>query len=203
MHPSTAVLLPTRANSLPTTSSTLFANNIHKYLVSFGPQTGGEKGHFAVDFDDEVVRGSLVTMDGEVMWPPPAPEPSPAAVAAAPSEPAAPAKSIAELRAELELSPRDKTMRSAMTVAGAGAALYALGAAAPEPSMVTQLSTLTLSTIVGYQVRVEGDLWSVMSFLSSGLDSHQPSLSLSLRSSWASPTRSTPHSWPLPTLCLG
>ena len=182
--------LPSR---LPTTSSTLFANNIHKYLVSFGPQTGGEKGQFAIDFEDEVVRGSMVTMDGEMMWPPPPTEPAP--VAAAASEIATPAKSIEDLKAELELSPRDKTMRSAMTVAGAGAALYVLGASAPEPSMVTQLSTLTLSTIVGYQV--SKSMRAYVPFFSR--KPRQQSFSEELisflfrrRSSWASRTHSIP-----------
>lgn len=39
----------------------------------------GEKGEFAVDLKDEVVRGSIVLQDGKMMWPPPAIEmPAPA-----------------------------------------------------------------------------------------------------------------------------
>ena len=57
--------LPSR---LPTQSSTLYANNISKFLLS-----AGEKGHFNIDHNDEVVRGSLVLEKGNLMWPPPTP----------------------------------------------------------------------------------------------------------------------------------
>ena len=42
----------------------------------------GEKSHFYKDFEDEVVRGSIILNEGELMWPPPAKE------VAAPSTPA-------------------------------------------------------------------------------------------------------------------
>lgn len=64
--------LPSR---LPTQSSTLYANNISKLLLS-----AGQKEHYNLNLDDEVIRGSLVHMYGEVMWPPPtsaAPPPAP------------------------------------------------------------------------------------------------------------------------------
>jgi len=39
----------------------------------------GGKGEFAINLKDEVVRGSIVLQDGEMMWPPPAIEmPAPA-----------------------------------------------------------------------------------------------------------------------------
>ncbi len=48
--------------------------------------SAGEKGHFAIDHEDEVIRGSLILQDGEMMWPPPKPvgppTPAPAAKAA-------------------------------------------------------------------------------------------------------------------------
>lgn len=66
--------LPSR---LPTQSSTLYANNIFKFLTSIG-----EKDHYYINLEDEVVRGSIVLKDGEMMWPPPpikAPPPPPPA----------------------------------------------------------------------------------------------------------------------------
>ena len=33
----------------------------------------GEKDHFHVDLEDDVVRGSIVLDQGKMMWPPPAP----------------------------------------------------------------------------------------------------------------------------------
>lgn len=44
--------LPSR---LPTQSSTLYSNNISKLLLSFG-----EKDHYNLNMEDEVVRGSII-----------------------------------------------------------------------------------------------------------------------------------------------
>ncbi len=55
--------LPSR---LPTQASTLYANNITKLLMSFG-----QKDHYYLDLNDEVVRGSIILKEGELMWPPP------------------------------------------------------------------------------------------------------------------------------------
>jgi NAD(P) transhydrogenase len=45
--------LPSR---LPTQSSTLYSNNISKFLLSMGPFTTGKKDEFVIDYDDEAVR---------------------------------------------------------------------------------------------------------------------------------------------------
>lgn len=39
----------------------------------------GEKDHFDVDLEDDVVRGSIVLDQGKMMWPPPAPATPPVA----------------------------------------------------------------------------------------------------------------------------
>jgi NAD(P) transhydrogenase len=44
--------LPSR---LPTQSSTLYSNNISKFLLSMGPFTTGKKDEFVIDYDDEAV----------------------------------------------------------------------------------------------------------------------------------------------------
>jgi NAD(P) transhydrogenase len=44
--------LPSR---LPTQSSTLYSNNISKFLLSMGPFSTGKKDEFVVDYDDEAV----------------------------------------------------------------------------------------------------------------------------------------------------
>lgn len=44
----------------------------------------GEKNHFHINLEDEVVRGSIILHEGKLLWPPPpppAPAPTPAAVA--------------------------------------------------------------------------------------------------------------------------
>ena len=74
--------LPSR---LATQSSFLYGNNISKFLLSIG-----EKDHFHINLEDEVVRGSIILHEGKLLWPPPPVEPSP--VAAAPAAAAAAAK---------------------------------------------------------------------------------------------------------------
>jgi NAD(P) transhydrogenase subunit alpha len=71
--------LPSR---LAPTSSFLYGNNLGHLLSDMGGGAG-----FKVDVNDEVVRGALVLLNGEVMWPPPKREvpPAPAAPAAKPS----------------------------------------------------------------------------------------------------------------------
>lgn len=63
--------LPSR---LPTQSSTLYANNISKFLLSIG-----EKDHYNINLEDEVVRGAIILKDGQLLWPAP-----PVAVSAQP-----------------------------------------------------------------------------------------------------------------------
>lgn len=55
---------------LATQSSTLYSNNISKFLLSAGPFTG-HKGQFLIDHEDPAVRGALVLENGELMWPAP------------------------------------------------------------------------------------------------------------------------------------
>jgi H+-translocating NAD(P) transhydrogenase len=62
--------LPSR---LATTSSTLYANNISKLLLSAGPQTTKEAGYFYLDHADEAVRGMLTVENGKLMYPAPLP----------------------------------------------------------------------------------------------------------------------------------
>merc|ERR1719506_2460115 len=64
---------------LASTSSTLYANNQLKWILSAGPTTTKTKGEFALDHEDIAVRGMMVLQAGEMMWPwtPPAPPPPP------------------------------------------------------------------------------------------------------------------------------
>lgn len=62
--------LPSR---LPTQSSTLYSNNISKFLLSMGPFTTKVKDAFQIDHKDDAVRGALILENGEPRWPPPPP----------------------------------------------------------------------------------------------------------------------------------
>ncbi|XP_037078898.1 NAD(P) transhydrogenase, mitochondrial-like [Pollicipes pollicipes] len=139
---------------LPAQSSTLYANNISKLLLSMG-----EKDHYHLDFNDEVVRGSIVLNKGELMWPPPPPpEPSPTAAAAV-----GPAKPVA---VEPAAPPNYFmiTMKDALMYTGGLGGLLALGVASPGPAFTTMATTFSLAGIVGYHT-----VWSVTPALHSPL----------------------------------
>lgn len=74
--------LPSR---LSKQSSTLYSNNITKFLLSLVPEDKAEK-TFGVDLKDEVTRGSIVTYNGKILPPAPRPVmPAPASTKKAPS----------------------------------------------------------------------------------------------------------------------
>ncbi|RYO80833.1 hypothetical protein DL764_009843 [Monosporascus ibericus] len=139
--------LPSR---LPTQSSTLYSNNIIKFLLSMAPQ---EKS-FGVDLQDEVVRGAIVTLNGEIL--PPAPRPAP---------PPAPAPKAAAKKEEevVALTPFQKTSREVATVtAGMGTAL-ALGKLT-GPMFMSNAFTFGLASLIGYRA-----VWGVAPALHSPL----------------------------------
>ncbi|KAJ6002255.1 hypothetical protein N7522_007482 [Penicillium canescens] len=141
--------LPSR---LPTQSSTLYSNNITKYLLSMAPQ---EKS-FGIDFKDEVVRGSIVTLNGEIIppaappAPPPAPKPDAQAVAAKKAE-------------EVALTPWQQATRDVTMVTGGMGTALALGKAA-GPVFMSNMMTFGLAGLVGYRA-----VWGVAPSLHSPL----------------------------------
>ncbi|KAL2863278.1 putative nicotinamide nucleotide transhydrogenase [Aspergillus lucknowensis] len=138
---------------LPTQSSTLYSNNITKFLLSMAPQ---EKS-FGIDLNDEVVRGSIVVRDGEVL--PPAPRPAPPPTPAKTEAAAAPSTE----KAELALTPWQKVSREvATTTVGMGTAL-ALGKAT-GPVFMSNMLTFGLAGLVGYRA-----VWGVAPALHSPL----------------------------------
>lgn len=128
--------LPSR---LPTQASTLYANNISKFLLSMG-----EKDHFDINLKDDVVRGSIVTHNGTVTWPPPV-----IAVSAAPP-PDAKKKEGAAIVTQKPPNPFKDTLSSSLTYTTGLGTLITLGAVSPNPAFTTMMSTFALSGIVGY-----------------------------------------------------
>ena len=60
---------------MATVASDLYGTNLGHLLDELGGA-----GTFNVDLDNDIIRGAIITQEGEVLWPPPAaPEPSPAA----------------------------------------------------------------------------------------------------------------------------
>ncbi len=134
--------LPSR---LPTQASVLYANNVVNLLADMTPNKDGQ---LAVNLQDQVVRGALVTHAGEITWPPPAIEPSPTDLAVtAPSEPVRPAT------ASEPALPSRAPLLIAVTL---GAALMLLIGFTAPPDFVNHLTVFVLACLIGWQV-----IWNV------------------------------------------
>lgn len=130
--------LPSR---LPTTSSSLYSNNISKFLLSIGPQTTKVKEHFYIDHEDEAVRGMLVLENGKMMWPAPLPPPPP------PKE-----TKEAEVVEEAPIDYRAPYVQGAKNATIAASSILAFGAIAPNPAFSSMFTTFALSNVIGVQV---------------------------------------------------
>lgn len=124
---------------LATTSSSLYANNISKFLLSIGPHTSKEPSYFHIDHEDEAVRGMLVLEKGTMMYPAPAPPPPPA-----PKETKEVAPVVIDYKAPYITGAKQAGMLSA--------GILAMGACAPNPAFSSMLTTFALSNIIGVQV---------------------------------------------------
>ncbi|KAI8806452.1 putative NAD(P) transhydrogenase mitochondrial precursor [Cladochytrium replicatum] len=139
--------LPSR---LPTQSSTLYSNNISKFLLS----NITEK-HYFIDEKDEVTRGALVARNGQLMWPPPKPAVVPSAVPKHPK---------AEVKVEVKaLTPFEQKASEVVKVSSGVAALMLLGKVT-TPAFMGGLLTLSLAGLIGYRV-----VWGVVPALHSPL----------------------------------
>ncbi|KAK4164387.1 putative NAD(P) transhydrogenase mitochondrial precursor [Cladorrhinum sp. PSN259] len=135
---------------LPTQSSTLYSNNITKFLLSMAPK---EK-EYGIDLTDEVVRGAIVTNKGDIL--PPAPRPAP------PPAPAA-APSAAKEAEVVALTPFQKTSRQVALVTGGMGSALALGKFT-SPMLMGNVFTFALASLIGYRV-----VWNVAPALHSPL----------------------------------
>ncbi|KAG0707662.1 PNTB-domain-containing protein [Suillus ampliporus] len=133
---------------LPTQSSTLYSNNITKFLLSMG-----ENNAFNVDLSDEVVRGSIVVHQGAIL--PPVPRPAPPV--------ARPAPKVEEKAETLAITPWQKATREVATVTAGMGSVVALGKMTGAAFM-SNFFTFGLAGLVGYRV-----VWGVAPALHSPL----------------------------------
>lgn len=126
--------LPSR---LPTQSSSLYSNNITKFLLSISP----EERHFAVDMEDEVVRGAIVTQNGEIIPPAPRPPPTPP-----PPQPST-AAGVKEANV-VALTPFQKTTRDVAVVTGGMGSMLVLGKFT-SPLFMSNIFTAGLASLIG------------------------------------------------------
>ncbi|KAL6710478.1 hypothetical protein ACN47E_008526 [Coniothyrium glycines] len=144
--------LPSR---LPTQSSTLYGNNITKFLLSLVPKDKKDK-YYDVDLTDEVTRGAIVTYDGKILPPAPRPAPPPAQAKPAPS----PADQVANIVA---MTPWQDQTRQVATVTTGMASILALGKFT-GPLFMSNAFTFALASLIGYRV-----VWGVAPALHSPL----------------------------------
>jgi len=127
------------ASRLPTTSSSLYSNNISKFLLSMGPQTTKVKDYLYIDHEDDAVRGMLTVEEGKLMWPAPLPPPPPAK------------------KEEKVVEPEVIDYRSPYVVGAKqagylGASVLGVGCISPDPAFSAMFTTFALSNIIGVQV---------------------------------------------------
>ncbi|KAL0071322.1 hypothetical protein AAF712_001178 [Marasmius tenuissimus] len=139
--------LPSR---LPTQSSTLYSNNVTKFLLSLG-----EDSKYLLNLEDEVVRGSLVTHQGKVL------PPVPRAMPPAPATPPSPEKVKEETTKAI--TPFQKTSREVAAITTAMGGIVALGKTTGTAFM-DNFFTFGLAGLVGYRV-----VWNVAPALHSPL----------------------------------
>ncbi len=137
--------LPSR---LAPTASQLYGTNLTHLLADMG---GAKSWH--VDLDDEVIRGSLVLLEGELMWPPPKkPEPE---LKSRPKNPPSTIPPPEAKKLEERAAPKKSGVGSAVTLAIIAAALVGLGLVAP-PSFLAHFTVFVLACFIGWQV-----VWNV------------------------------------------
>ena len=134
---------------LPTQSSNLYSNNITKLLLSMSPSDKA----FGVDLDDEVVRGSIVTHNGEILPPAPRPQPPPA-----PAQ-----RQHIEVTPPKELTPLQAAQRQVGALSGGMATAVVLGKFT-TPLFMSNIFTMGLAGLIGYR-----SVWGVMPALHSPL----------------------------------
>ena len=137
--------LPSR---LPTQASNLYANNIVNLLTDMTPEKDGK---LVVDLEDQVVRGTLVTHQGEVTWPPPKiADPSPPAAKKPPAQPV-----VAPSAPVKPVNPMMHWVWTGVAVVVGMLLLWFVGKHAPQ-DFVSHFTVFVLACFVGWQL-----VWNV------------------------------------------
>ncbi len=131
-------------------SSTLYATNIRHMMTDLTPEKDGQINH---DMEDDVIRGSTVTFEGEITFPPPPPKIQ--AIAAQPKA-EAPKELTREEKLAQEAAAFKAQTKNQVTLLGIGAVLLlGVGLVAPA-SFMQHFIVFVLAVFVGFQV-----IWGV------------------------------------------
>ena len=135
---------------MATQSSTLYATNIRHMMTDLTPEKDGKPVH---DMEDDVIRGSTVTHQGEITWPPPPPK----VQAIAAQKPKEKAKELTpEERKAQEVAAFKQQTKNQVTLLAIGGALVLLAGLYAPASFMQHFIVFVLSVFVGFQV-----IWNV------------------------------------------
>ncbi|PXX99805.1 Re/Si-specific NAD(P)(+) transhydrogenase subunit alpha [Halomonas sp. LBP4] len=135
---------------MATQASLLYATNVRHMLTDLTPAKDGKIVH---DMEDDVIRGSTVTHEGEITFPPPPPKVK--AIAAAKPKPKEPEPTPEEKKAAEHAAFLAQTKRQVTMLGVGGALMLLLGQVAPV-SFMQHFIVFVLACFVGFQV-----IWGV------------------------------------------
>ena len=127
------------ASRLPATASTLFGNNVAKFLLSVGPTTGGAKGEYKIDYNDDAVRGMLTVDQGTLTYPAPS------------YQPPEPPKKAKDTEVEKEKAPAWTKYAVDSLRAAVFAAFLLLIGRSTDRALSAMLTVFSLAGLAGYQ----------------------------------------------------
>ena len=130
---------------LPGQSSSLYSNNIIKFLQSMT-----KDGNLNIDLNDIVLKKSIVTQDGKVVWPDTTPLPTQDGAKKVETQPP-------PTKEELNKINYDETMKSSLYWAAGLSSYIGIACLFPDPAFLTMVTTFSLALVAGYQ-----SVWGVV-----------------------------------------
>ncbi len=130
-------------------SSSLYATNIRHMMTDLTPEKDGKINH---DMEDDVIRGSTVTFEGEITFPPPPPK---VQAIAAQKKPEVKELTPEEKKAQ-EIAAFKAQTKQQFTLLGVGGALMLLVGLIAPASFMQHFIVFVLAIFVGFQV-----IWNV------------------------------------------
>ncbi|WP_170769245.1 Re/Si-specific NAD(P)(+) transhydrogenase subunit alpha [Ruegeria lacuscaerulensis] len=130
-------------------SSSLYATNIRHMMADLTPEKDGQINH---DMEDDVIRGSTVTFEGEITFPPPPPK---VQAIAAQKKPEVKELTPEEKKAQ-EIAAFKAQTKQQFTLLGVGGALMLLVGLVAPASFMQHFIVFVLAVFVGFQV-----IWGV------------------------------------------
>lgn len=128
-------------SKLPSQSSSLYSNNISKFLLSVGSDK-----QFWINLQDEVIRGSIILKSGQLLWPPPSSSPKLQKVPKESND----VTMLKQVTTAPSVDHLSKHVKNSLALTTGLGSILALGAVSPNHNFSIMASTLSLASISGY-----------------------------------------------------